>query len=257
VTGRSRIDEIAAEARSCGLRPWIAVKERLAERTIEVLAAATAGPATLQGGAALHFVYASPRLSADVDLAGTGAQDALEGCGEALARAGQDLLGCPCRWSLGRAGRLLRGKLTIETDPAHRLVLPVEAIDVPARLPRVDERFGSVEAPEEIVADKVVASADRWSRRGTLKTSDLFDLWYLLVRRRVEPPGPELIAAKRADYGMAACKPGLGAAARATSPEELRGALAGILPAEELARLVEPEVLAAAATVLERYADVL
>jgi len=257
VTGRSRIDEIADQGRSRGVRPWIAVKERLAGHTIQVLAAATAGAATLQGGAALHFVYGSPRLSADVDLAGMGARDALEGCGPALARAAEELLGCPCRWSVTRVGRLTRGKLSMETDPSRRLVLPVEAYDVPARLPRVDERFGSVEAPEEIVADKVVASADRWSRRGTLKTSDLFDLWYLLTCRRVPLPDPELIAAKRADYGMAACRPDLGRAARAISPEELRSALEGILPTEDLARLAETDVLSVAASALERYSDVL
>ena len=257
MTGRSPVEKIVDEARSRGVRPWIAVKERLAERTIEVLAAATAGTATLQGGAALHFVYASPRLSADVDLAGTGARDALEGCGQALAGAASDLLGRPCRWSLTRAGRLLRGKLSIEMDAARRLVLPVEAMDVPARLPRVDERFGFVEAPEEIVADKVVASADRWSRRGTLKTSDLFDLWYLLARCRVEPPALELVAEKRADYEMPARGQDLSGAVRAIPFEELRSALEGILPADELARLVEADVLEAAASALERYADVL
>lgn len=250
-----RLDEITAKARARGLRPWIAVKEGLAERA--VLALADEPRAVLQGGAALHFVYGSPRLSADVDFVGDQVALALAERGEGIARAAAEWLDRPARWSLGRTGRLLRGKVTVEIDPARRLVLPVEAYEVPARRPRLDPRAGAVEEPEEITADKVVASADRLARRGTLKTRDLFDLWFLTARLGARAPEAELVAQKLKDYRQPARGADLAAAARAIPEEEIQASLEGVLPEAELAGLRVREVVEAAVELMEKYRDVL
>ncbi|MBI4704726.1 MAG: nucleotidyl transferase AbiEii/AbiGii toxin family protein [Deltaproteobacteria bacterium] len=243
-----RLGAIMAEARAQGLRPWIAVKERLARSAVEVMAGAPA--AVLQGGAALHFVYGSPRLSADVDFVGAGVARAIETQGPEIARAASEAVGRPATWSMTCHGRLLRGKVAIELGPARRLVLPVEAYQVPAHRIRLAAPFGPVEEPEEITADKAVASADRLARRGALKTRDLFDLWFILARLGSAGPDAALVAAKAADYGLPRRDADLAAAVRAIPEEELRSALQGVLPASELGALRLCEVVEAAATVL-------
>ncbi|MBI2895824.1 MAG: nucleotidyl transferase AbiEii/AbiGii toxin family protein [Deltaproteobacteria bacterium] len=249
------IDEILEDARARGIRPWIGLKERLARRVIEV--ARARGGVTLQGGAALHFVYGSPRLSADVDFVGEAAGRRIADLGEELASAAGDLLGRPCRWSIRQSGRLVRGKIQVDIDEARRLVLPVEAFEVPAHRPRAEPPAGTVEEPDEILADKAVASADRLARRGTLKTTDLYDLWYLRTRLDVREVDRRLVQAKMADYGLERHGQDLGAAVRAISPEELRSALTGVLPTAELEGLDAPGVIEAAASMLEALRDVL
>lgn len=249
------VDAIVEGARARGIRPWIALKEAIARQVIEVVR--LHGGATLQGGAALHFVYGSPRLSADVDFVGTGVGEALADLGPELAAAAGNLLGRPCRWSLKRSGRMVRGKIEVEIDQARRLVLPVEAYEVPAHRPRLDPPAGTVEEPEEILADKVVATADRLARRGTLKTTDLYDLWYLRTKLGVGKVDRALVEAKMADYRLGRSAQDAGGAARAVSREELRSALAGVLPSTELDRLDDREVIDVAAATLDEARDVL
>lgn len=250
------IDDIIADAREHGVRPWIAVKERLSQRTIAVMAE-SGGRAVLQGGAALHFGYGSPRLSADVDFVGVDVARALDERGPALARAATETLGCPSRWSMGRAGRLVRGKVTVTIDTSRRLVLPVEAYEVPARTFQVHGALGAIEEPAEIAADKIVASADRLARRGVLKITDLYDLWY--IDSVLAAPAPERAAVdqKAADHEQPRHGADLAAAVASVTPEELRAVLEGLLPARDLAGLDEGAVLDTAAVLLGRYSDVL
>jgi len=132
-------------------------------------------------------------------------------------------------------------------------VLPVEALEVPVHRPRKDPALGTVEEPEEIIADKVVASADRWNQRGTLKTTDLYDLWYLLVQLRVEPPDPALVGTKVRDYGGTPRGADLAAAVRAISREKLRAALEGVLPAPDLGAIDEMAILETVARLFTGY----
>jgi hypothetical protein len=112
------------------------------------------------------------------------------------------------------------------------------------------------EAAAEIVTDKVVASADRLARRGTLRLSDLYDLWHLALRVGAEPPSGELVRAKLGDHGQVPRGADPAAAVRAVSPEELRSVLGGLLPAHDLAGLDPEAILCAAASVMKRYRDV-
>jgi hypothetical protein len=254
-----RLDPLAAivdRAEAFGVRPWALLKQALARKVVESVAAGGRA-AVLQGGAALHFAYGSPRLSADVDFAGVGVALQLEQQGPGLADAAGAVLARTARWSLQRTGRLLRGKVTIEVDAARRLVLPVEAYEVPAHRPVDRGTLGSVEAADEIAADKLVASADRFVRRGTLKTTDLFDLWFVTTVVGAPRPDPALVGAKLADYGQAPSGVDLAAAMRATPREELRAALEGALPAEDLARIDAAAVIEVAADVAGGYRDVL
>jgi predicted nucleotidyltransferase component of viral defense system len=252
----TRLESMLEEARAQGLRPWLAIKETLA-RAVLIAAAPSADGAVLQGGAALHFAYGSPRLSADVDFSGDESVNVLESRGPAIAEAAGGCLGLPARWSLVRRGRLARGKVSVEIDAVRRLVLPVEAYSVAARLPRAVPTLGAAEAPEEIAADKIVASADRLARRGTLKTTDLYDLWYIRERLGLTRPDPALVEAKIADYGGTRHAVDAAAAARALAPEELRAVLEGALPAREQATIDARAILAAAAEWLEALSDVL
>jgi hypothetical protein len=251
----SRIDDLAADARRRGIKPWLAVKEVLAE--CAVLAMAGDERAVLQGGAALHFAYGSPRLSADVDFVGESVGESLSERGEEIARRAGEIAGMPATWSLRRDGRLVRGKVTIQFDAARRLVLPVEAYEVPAHHPLTDRRLGRVEAAQEIAADKIVASADRLARRGTIKTRDLYDLWFIRTRLGSGLPDQALIAMKLRDYGQPVRGADLAAAARSVSPEEMRMALDGVLPTSESASTDPSEILDAAADWLGRYRNVL
>jgi hypothetical protein len=230
-----RIDQIADDARALGIRPWIGVKQQLADRAIRIMAHDSR--AVLQGGAALHFVYGSPRLSQDVDFVGEQAFQALSDNGPNIARAAADLLEHDAVWSLVRSGRLLRGKVTVTLDPARRLVLPVEAYEVRAHTGRRHGELGDVEDPVEIAADKIVASRERLAHRGVLKTRDLFDLWYIGIRLGSGPPSHELVTAKLADYGASPSGADLVTAVRAVSVEELTASLEGVLPESELAGL--------------------
>lgn len=250
-----RIDEILEYARSRGFRPWIALKEELSWCVIRLLAA-RGGAAVLQGGAALHFAYGSPRLSADIDYVGADVGRVLEEHGETLARAAGDLLGCPARWSMHRAGHLVRGKITIELGPARLLALPVEAYEVQAHMKRTVPLLGWVEEPMEIAADKIVASADRLARRGTLKMTDLYDLWHLVVRVGAEPPPQSLVEAKLIDYGQRPMGADLSSAVHSMLPEEFRAVLDGVLPSDELDELDHRKILVIAADLLAGYQDV-
>ena len=251
----TRIDELVEAARMRGVRPWLAIKERLAECAIEVMAVERR--TVLQGGAALHFAYHSPRLSADVDFVGSTAHAALSERGEELAAHASAIVGAPARWSMRVEGRLARGKVTIELDAARRIVLPIEAFDVPAHEPNDDPRLGLVEQAGEIAADKIVASADRLARRGTLKTTDLFDLWFIQTRLAVAAPDINLVILKRDDYGQPLRGADLGAAARAVSEAELRSTLDGVLPASDASSIAPGDIVSAAADWLGRYRDVL
>lgn len=244
-----------AEARESGVRPWLALKEAISRCAVGVMASSK-GAAVLQGGAALRFAYGSPRLSADVDFVGPEIARVLAERGEAMARAAGELLARPCRWSMMRAGRFMRGKVAVAADGSRRLVLPIEAYEVRAHTIRTFGDLGAVEEPGEIAADKIVAIADRLARRGTIKTTDLFDLWYVRERLATAPPPRSLVAAKLADYGQPARGADLGAAVRAVPPEELRRVLEGVLRLDALGRVDELAVLATAASVLEEYRDV-
>ena len=252
----NRIDAIASEARGQGLNPWILVKERLSRLAIEILSASGDG-AVLQGGAALHFAYGSTRLSSDVDFVGLHAGQEIARHGVALAAAAQELLDCPSQWSIRQAGRLTRGKVTLATDGVRRLVLPIEAFDIPSHFVRRVAGLGAVEEPLEIAADKIVASADRFARRGTLKTTDLYDLWFVCAKLAVTAPDASLIAQKLADYDQPLRHADLAAAVREISPEELRAALAGVLPSHQFSGLDLTAMVAFVATLLGGYRDVL
>lgn len=251
----SRIEVIAEEARALGIRPWVAVKEIAAREAIRGLA--DDGRVVLQGGAALHFAYGSPRLSVDVDFVGREVGLALAERGAMLAAAVGSALEAPARWSLGRSGRLWRGKVTLDVDAARRVVLPVEAYEVPAHHPRAMGELGTVEEPVEIIADKIVASASRLASRGAVKTRDLYDLWFARSRLGAEIPSRDLVIAKLADYGEKATGLDLVAAVRAVSVDELRQALEGVLPASEMPSLDPHGILSIAAELFGKYRDVL
>lgn len=160
----NRIDELVEAARMRGVRPWLAIKERLAECAIEVMAAERR--TVLQSGAALHFAYHSPRLSADVDFVGRAAHAALSERGEELAARASAIVGAPARWSMRVEGRLARGKVTIELDAARRIVLPIDETDQWAGPEQRPRWLHSSELVEDALLERGEPASDGHGMRG-------------------------------------------------------------------------------------------
>ncbi|GMV41010.1 MAG: hypothetical protein AMXMBFR64_27260 [Myxococcales bacterium] len=245
------VTEIMERARESGISPWLAIKTVCAERFLDALAH-DPGPAVLQGGAALRFAYGSPRMSVDVDFAGVGAGGHICAHGPALAAAVQEAMGTPVAWSDVLVGRLTRAKLTLVLPSRTTLVLPVEAYDVAAHRP-IATAVGPVESPEEIVADKVIATAERLERRGTAKLTDFYDIWFLRARCGADLPTRDLLEDKLRDYGRGVSTVDITAYVEALAPEDLLHVLERVLPPSELATTDVTEILELTTNVLETY----
>lgn len=129
-----------------------------------------------QGGGALHFIYSSPRYSTDLDfVCPTLGQDSTEIKAE-LVRIGEGNL----------RSRVAKDNPDIlRVTYALALNQPVAKVEVYSQVAEeYDQTKGKfrpllVETPNEIFADKIVASLERMNAKGTLKPTDLFDLNFL------------------------------------------------------------------------------
>lgn len=152
----------------------------------------------LQGGAALHFVYGSPRLTRDLDFVAP--PDAFPAPGEVCAAIPGIALRRDDRASVPPFMRLAKrwryGGVILST--------PVEIAGVRVRGRREWEVAPgircAVETLDEILTDKVVACIARMQDRGTVKPQDIFDIAYI---RRLAPDvrtTPEDVAGRLAAY---------------------------------------------------------
>jgi len=102
-----------------------------------------------------------------------------------------------------------------------------------------------VEAPEEIVADKLVASIDRLLARGAMKLRDAYDI-DLLLQRGCRPDAA-LIEQKIADYALEVGRAALADVAASLTllaEQALVEQLRDVLPAAEVER-VDPRAILA------------
>jgi hypothetical protein len=198
-----------------GVPPSMEVKSALGREVVRSLASLDG--LVLQGGGALHHIYGSPRFSADIGLAQTAmvaARDLardferdFEAACEAVRQLVEREWGSCELGSVLSKGRLHRNKLRFRWRRGATLVLAIERYETPVhrrqRRPLFLEPDSAlrvwVEAPEELIADKIAASIDRIRTRGTLKLRDVYDLDFL---RHLSPPEPELVRLKLADYGL-------------------------------------------------------
>ncbi|MBI4574923.1 MAG: nucleotidyl transferase AbiEii/AbiGii toxin family protein [Planctomycetes bacterium] len=255
------LEDLAAEASRLDVPLSMVVKSELG-RAVLVETAALAG-LVLQGGGALHHCHGSPRYSADLDLVEGEGFDA-EALGVALERAAGRLGAAWGEVEVSGAtahGRLSRQKLRVALRPGTVLVLAIERYAVAVHRPEVRPLLGAdpavqvaVEAPEELMADKLVAAIDRWRARGSVKLRDVYDLDRL---SRLAEPDASLVIRKLEDYGLPLALGALGEVAGALGPlaaEDLMEQLRGVLPGLELAALDAGVLLARVRSLVERVA---
>jgi len=185
----------------CGaaVRFWTQRKDLM----LDVLSSVSASPLrdrlVLQGGAALHFVYGSPRLTRDLDFVAP--PDAFPRFKDVAAAVPGIKLR---REDLRSAPPFMRGAVQTRHGGVW-LSVPVEIAGV--RVEGVAEAEAApgvrvaVETPDEIMTDKVVACFARMQGRGAVKPQDVFDIAYL--RRALGArTTPEAVRHRLADYGM-------------------------------------------------------
>ncbi len=154
----------------------------------------------LQGGAALHFVYGSPRHPSDADFV----SDALPIESSRIVDAFESLaytkLVSSFRTHVGPHHRLLRFSFGLGAN------LPSTHVEVYGQTCLVEPRHVSrrhaallVEDPLELYADKILATLSRYRTRGSIKGSDLYDLSYLMTL--TTPACSHLLQDKARAYG--------------------------------------------------------
>lgn len=163
----------------------LSVREKTLEAVLEeyskneVLAAAL----VFRGGGAMHFIYSSPRYSSDLDFA-TDTDDY-----EVLKRN----LGMPIKIDGIMVEPEMRtsdsGILRIKYDWGPKMPKGVVEIapDKPLDYSPARGMFSPllVSSPTEIYADKIAATAERMTKRGKMKGTDVFDLNYLMSNLNV------------------------------------------------------------------------
>ncbi|MEM4336998.1 MAG: nucleotidyl transferase AbiEii/AbiGii toxin family protein [Candidatus Woesearchaeota archaeon] len=137
----------------------------------------------LQGGGALHFIYSSPRYSTDLDFAFP----------EFAAYYNQIIYELSSNDFLKnrttkeynpKISSLKRNSFKIKYSPQNEngISARIEVYNVGAEeYKETKGKFNPllVETPKEISADKIVATIDRITTRGSLKATDLFDIDYI------------------------------------------------------------------------------
>jgi predicted nucleotidyltransferase len=236
------LDALAERARELRVPPSMVIRAALGEEVVRAIA--KVDELVLQGGGALRHVYGSQRFSADLDYVQPASLDPAKLRAE-LAAVSQRVETAWGECAVGATvdkGRLHRTKLRAAVRPGMTLVLAIEVYQVAARRPVLhtlaDGVAVRVEAPEEIVADKVVASIDRLLARGMIKLRDAYDIDFLLLRGF--RPDTALIEQKIADYGLAVGREALGDVAASLTifaEEALIEQLRDVLPATEIERV--------------------
>lgn len=158
----------------------------------------------LQGGNALHFIYSSPRHSFDLDFTlssqKVGMTEAVSRFCNALSDGYEVSKTSSKNHEMGERtldrikywvpGTEVRGIVEI---CAQISLNPVEAKGIFSPL--------LVETPQEIYADKIIATMGRMKARGSIKGTDLYDLAYIAETLKAIPAGGEIVEKART-YGF-------------------------------------------------------
>ncbi len=254
-----RLDDLIARAGELRVPPSMVIRAELGREVVRSLASVE--ELVLQGGGALRHVYGSERFSADLDYAQTLPLDPPK-LAARLADVAQRVTdswshACEISPSTHR-GKLHRTKLRALLRPGMTLVLAVEIYEIPVHRPVLapldDGVQVRVEAPEEIIADKMAASIDRLRTRGSIKLRDVYDIDLLL---QLCLPDAQLVTEKISDYGMAPGREALAEVAAsldAFSQQALIEQLRDVLPAAALARVDAGITMARVRRVFEELA---
>lgn len=210
-----RWDEATRKAHALGTTPESVFREETQKAILSFLSRkGFFREGVFQGGTALRFFYGASRFSEDLDFVFVAKNSGTwQSIGSLLQGLETYLLGVfpfPLEIALKKQkeGEILkRFSLRATGGPLSRkVVVNIEFANVPSYMPRTAHLefppFNpviQVEAPEEILADKVVACA----LRAYIKGRDLWDIRYLAFEKGVPLP-VKLIARKALDYGSTA-----------------------------------------------------
>lgn len=172
------------------------LKDDILEATLETYAANPVlnQKLILQGGGALHFIYSGARYSSDLDfVCPTLDTDAAEIIGEmrkGVVMGNQivpAIIKTPDRTNFLRAAYPLgEQQHTGKVEILHQVAFDYG---------QTEGKYAPllVESPSEIYADKITATLSRMARRNSIKSTDLFDLEFLMNNLSVTCPLPDVM----------------------------------------------------------------
>ncbi len=201
--------DITRKAGKTGISPVLVLREEMQKATLASLSRMNAfNHIVFQGGTAIRIFYNSPRFSEDLDfvLNGDTAFDLASRAEELERYISSEFhylqeIRVRVQKNTGDIQRI--AVRSISDIPSQRLSINVELFSVPSHLnsPKIlayppINPVVRVEAPEEILVDKIIAIA----LREYLKGRDIWDLYYLTNQLNVSTDR-ELLAKKAGDYG--------------------------------------------------------
>ncbi|ACX53253.1 Domain of unknown function DUF1814 (plasmid) [Ammonifex degensii KC4] len=208
-------EEITRKAYTLGTTPEFVFREETQKAVLSFLSRKSFfREGVFQGGTALRLFYGAPRFSEDLDFVFVAKNSGTwQNTGRLLQGLEAYLLGVfpfPLEVTAKKqkeSETLKRFSLRATGGPLSRkVVVNIEFANVPSYMHRVAHLefppfnpMIRVEAPEEILADKVVACA----LRAYIKGRDLWDIRYLTLEKGLILP-VKLVAQKARDYGSTA-----------------------------------------------------
>lgn len=155
-----------------------------------------------QGGGALHFIYASPRYSGDVDFVDPTITQNIDNYLIDIEKIGEKY---PINYvKIMPSGKGIRAKWGIEEN------LPVAKVEIEERSADEYQRSNSkfkllVKSPSDIYTDKIFANMSRYNNRKEtgsfpFKPNDFFDLIYITETLGIEPVSKERVLQRAKAY---------------------------------------------------------
>ncbi len=159
----------------------------------------------IQGGAALHFAYSSPRYTNDIDFGGQIRENKKRIIKE-LAGLMPMIEGLRVNFSVKKeAENFIRVSYSIPFEKRFKPSVCVEGGHIPPLLDTVNYNtpfgFVKMENPQEIMADKILASMQRLAERGSIQGTHLFDFFFITQTHSISIPA-ELLLKKAEHYSF-------------------------------------------------------
>ncbi|MDO8553180.1 MAG: nucleotidyl transferase AbiEii/AbiGii toxin family protein, partial [Candidatus Micrarchaeota archaeon] len=159
----------------------------------------------IQGGGALHVAYGSQRFTNDLDFVWLGEPLSLE---LLLNLVDSDKLGHSISSRISKSDdRFVRATYSVNAEKGFISSFHLEGYAASPLFVcnSVQLSTGSsinVESPAEILLDKIVASLDRFEKRGAIKQTDIFDIHFILSLLKVQDFLLSDIVRKFASYAI-------------------------------------------------------
>lgn len=146
-----------------------------------------------RGGAVLHLAYSSPRYTNDLDFIWL-QSDSFENKSKIISMLSEEKLSIesiPMNLNIKKIDeKTLRLSYNLEThDESFKPTFVIESTDMgncSYDFVQYNTSKGHilVETPEDILIDKLIATIERFTRRQSIKDTDIFDMFYLMNKKR-------------------------------------------------------------------------